>query len=381
MGAGVQAYEAYDAAYAHGLRIVGGFCPTVGLAGGYSQGGGHGPLNGEYGLGADNTLEWEVVTAEGEYLIANKEQNSDLYWALSGGGGGTYGVVLSLTARAHPEGPVAGGTLEFKSAGISADAYWDAVEKFNEQLPAVIAETGIELIYTLQNTSFSLNFITWPGHTAADVTEVLAPFTAYLNASGIPYTPRVSGDKTYHDHFARYTPNLPFGNYQINELLGGRNVPTSVFENNNVGLTAALRNITLDTEWSLNAVCANTSHARVGNAPGDNAVMPAWRDTLAFINFVVLWDPAAPLEELQRKEDMMTYEKVPQLERLTPGGGTYINEGDFNNPNWKVDYFGANYERLLAVKKKYDPNDLFYALPNVGNDVWKVEADGRLCRA
>jgi hypothetical protein len=77
----------------------------------------------------------------------------------------------------------------------------------------------------------------------------------------------------------------------------------------------------------------------------------------------------------------MTYEKVPQLDRLTPGSGTYINEGDFNNPKWKLDYFGSNYDQLLAVKKKYDPNDLFYAIASVGNDVWEVAGDGRLCRA
>src|SRR5690349_19375691 len=67
IGAGVQAYEIYDAAAARGLRFVGGFCPTVGVAGGFVGGGGHGLLMGAYGLAADNTLEYEVVTPRGEH--------------------------------------------------------------------------------------------------------------------------------------------------------------------------------------------------------------------------------------------------------------------------------------------------------------------------
>lgn len=381
MGAGVQAFEAYPFAAANGLRVIGGFCPTVGLAGGYTQGAGHGPLNGEYGLAADNTLEWEVVTAEGKHLVASKEHHSDLYWALSGGGGGTYAVVLSLTTKAHPDGLVGGGTLKFTSEGIPADKYWDAVENFNEHLPALVENKGVELTYSLSNASFYLNFLTWVGHTAEEVTSLLAPFTDYLSANDISYTPVITDDSTYYGHYSRYTPDLPYGNYQVNELVGGRLVQYSVVDNNNSGLTAALRNITLDPEWILNGVAANTTHARVGNKPGDNAVLPAWRDNLVFYNIVRVWDPTSPLADLQHYEDQMTYEKVPQLERITPGGGTYINEGDFNNPNWKIDYFGANYPQLLAVKKKYDPNDLFYAIASVGNDDWKVAGDGRLCRA
>ncbi|KAF7892007.1 hypothetical protein EAF00_008309 [Botryotinia globosa] len=65
VGAGVQFFEAYKIAAENGLRVVGGFCPTVGMAGGYVQGGGHGPLGETYGLSADNALEFEVVTADG----------------------------------------------------------------------------------------------------------------------------------------------------------------------------------------------------------------------------------------------------------------------------------------------------------------------------
>src|ERR1700712_2958713 len=95
--AGVQIFEAYEALAARGLRMVGGECATVGISGGFLQGGGHSALSSTHGLGADQVLEWELVTANGTHLIASPTQNSDLYWALSGGGPGTYGVVVSVT--------------------------------------------------------------------------------------------------------------------------------------------------------------------------------------------------------------------------------------------------------------------------------------------
>ena len=81
MGAGVQAVDAYQYAQNRGHVVVGGNSPSVGIAGGYTQGGGHSPLSSKFGMAADQALEWEVVTAKGEHLIASPSQNSDLYWA------------------------------------------------------------------------------------------------------------------------------------------------------------------------------------------------------------------------------------------------------------------------------------------------------------
>lgn len=82
VGAGVQVEEAYTAASVRGLTVVGGECPTVGYAGGYTQGGGHSAFSSMYGLAADQVLEWEVVDGRGRLLKANPSVNPDLYWAL-----------------------------------------------------------------------------------------------------------------------------------------------------------------------------------------------------------------------------------------------------------------------------------------------------------
>ena len=73
----------------------------VGAAGGFIQGGGYGSFSKRYGTGAGSVIEFEVVTADGEIRIANAAQNADLFWALRGGGGGTFGVVTKVTLRAH----------------------------------------------------------------------------------------------------------------------------------------------------------------------------------------------------------------------------------------------------------------------------------------
>src|SRR6185312_6114359 len=92
----MQAYQV--ATTKAGKYVQGGGCTTVGLAG-LVQSGGSGSFSKRYGLAAAGLLEAEVVTADGVVRIANACTNSDLFWALKGGGGGTFGVVTRLTLR------------------------------------------------------------------------------------------------------------------------------------------------------------------------------------------------------------------------------------------------------------------------------------------
>lgn len=84
MGAGVQGFEAVGAAQKLGLTVTGGECPTVCLAGRYTQSSSHSALSSKFGMAADQTLEWEVVMGTGEFVKASPTENEDLYWALSG---------------------------------------------------------------------------------------------------------------------------------------------------------------------------------------------------------------------------------------------------------------------------------------------------------
>ena len=71
---------------------------------------------------------------------------------------------------------------------------------------------------------------------------------------------------------------------------------------------------------------------------------------------------------------------VPALAELTPNGATYLNEADFNEPNWQETFYGSNYPRLLSIKRKYDPHGILWGKTSVGSEGWDIAADGRLCK-
>jgi hypothetical protein len=108
---GATATDLIAAAAPHGLAAVTGNVGAVGMAG-FILGGGYGPLTTRFGLGLDNLLEAEIVLADGRLVFASASQNSDLFWALRGGGG-NFGVVTSMRLRLHPVGELLAGVIIF----------------------------------------------------------------------------------------------------------------------------------------------------------------------------------------------------------------------------------------------------------------------------
>src|SRR5262249_29496197 len=119
--AGAMWVDVYDAVTTRGGRYVqGGGCVTVGVAG-LVQGGGFGSFSKYYGTAASLLLEGEVVTADGGVRIANACTNPDLFWAIKGGGGGSFGIVTKLTLRTHELPALFGGArLTIKATSDAA---------------------------------------------------------------------------------------------------------------------------------------------------------------------------------------------------------------------------------------------------------------------
>jgi hypothetical protein len=343
------------------------------------EGGGHSALSTQFGLAADQTLEFEVVTAAGELVTASRTNNTDLYWALSGGGGGNYGVVVSMTVKTHSDAPVAGAGLQMASAYTTPDLFYQAISEFHSLLPAMV-EQGIMIVYYFNDEIFLINPLTAYNKTSANVKTILAPFLDVLGNLSIPYSASYTEYATYQEHYNTYMGPLPYGNIAVEEYqFGSRLIPKSVVTGNNDALQAVYRNV---TENGVLVVGVGVDVATpIASLNVFNAVLPAWRDALIHTYFTTPWNSTAPWAEMVEAQWTMTDEFVPQIEAVTPGSGAYMNEADFRQPDFQDVFFGENYAKLLAIKQTWDPNSFFYVTAGVGSEAWTVAEDGRMYRS
>lgn len=380
MGAGVLGYEVTEAGKAAGLVVVGGECPTVGPAGGYIQGGGHSALTTNFGMAADQALEYEVVTANGSIVTASRTKNADLFWALSGGGPGTFGVVTSVTVRAHPEAPTIGGVgLQTAASYTTQDKWWQMLDAFHGLLPGM-TDKGAMVVFLYGSSVFAINPLTAYNKTAEEAKAILSPFLDVLANLSIPYSLSATNFTSYRDHYNQWMGPLPYGHVEVESYnFGSRIVPRNILAN----ADSRAKYISAIRYGADNASVLAAGTAFNASAPAGvyNAVNPVFRSASLHVQYSTAWsnDPA-DWPKMLADQKRMTTEIIPPIEAATPGGGNYVNEVDFNIPNWKEKFFGANYAPLLQIKRRWDPEGVFYALKTVGSDAWNVAADGRMCR-
>jgi FAD/FMN-containing dehydrogenase len=376
IGAGVIVGEANTIAHASGYHVVGGECGSVGLAAGYTQGGGHSMLNTAYGMAADQVLEWEVVTPQGELLIATPEKNSDLYWALSGGGGGTFGVVLSMTARIYPEVAVAGGQLSFQNTNETS--FWKGVSLWFGHSRA-LANDNNTIIFLVHHDHFQVVAMTLPGQPETAVSDLLSPVLSELESLGIEYRFNTLSSSSYFEHFKTHFGPLPYGPNPPSTILINRIIPEAVVqsETSNAEWMSAVRSTVAGGDFLVG--CAIML---VGNATHPpNAVLPAWRKTSVSCNVNAYWNYRAPLSTNLELKRRLVEEHMPALEAATPGGGVYLNEMDpWYKGDWKANLYGDNYDRLLDIKHRVDPDFLFWGNFSVASDERVLHGNGRLCK-
>ncbi|KAI1296241.1 hypothetical protein F5Y03DRAFT_296493 [Xylaria venustula] len=111
-----------------------------------------------------------------------------------------------------------------------------------------------------------------------------------------------------------------------------------------------------------------------------NAVLPARRSTIIQAIFTVPWDWSVPRSEMENREKYVSEYVTPAPQVVTPGSGSYMNEGNFRQSDWQKQFFGINYDRLLDIKQEYDPDHLFYVPQGVGSEFWGEDEAGRLCK-
>ncbi|KAK7430392.1 hypothetical protein QQZ08_003140 [Neonectria magnoliae] len=391
MGAGVQAFEAYKAAYDNGVTVVGGEGQTVGVIGGFVQGGGHSPLSGIYGLACDQVLAFEVVTADGRFVTASEQTNSDLFWAIRGGGGGTYGVVTSAIIKAHPKIPaVSSITFSFSSGtGNITDAmFWKAVKGYWERFPQWARDNANYEYFIISNigTGYSFSIAPWfaPGMTITQLKALVAPMFAEWAEIGIDVEPVY---KQYNDFYPAWQasfPLEPWGSSTIRQA--SRLFPVNNWANDTI-INDTFEVVKATIEDGLYFIGFNIFTGVKGYP--NNAANPAWRTTVLHGIAAAFWADNADEATKKIASDKLTFDWLAKWRAITPGSGAYMSESDYIEPNFQQSFWGSNYEMALTLKEKWDPRELFYATNAVGSEKWELQAkifgnmpsqNSRLCR-
>ncbi|KAF6820887.1 FAD binding domain protein [Colletotrichum plurivorum] len=386
IGAGIQDGEIYDFAKNNNVVAVGGTNADVGVVG-WATGGGHGFLTGEYGMGADNILEAAIVTPAGDLITANACQNDDIYWAIRGGGGGTFGVIVNMTVMAYPvpRMTVLGLNISANN-GTSTKAWWKFMAQLHGLLPA-LQDQGVKGYYAItgppSSATISLRGSLFLWNAANDtVDKVMEPVRQLLAANN----GTVTGS----------APVIPITSFF--DLLTAMPVSESVGKE--TAITAARfisRKVVTEDQDLLAEVLAEVGTQAVAPADGspnpsmsgsmtishdpvDNALSPAWRDAVVHLITSTGWRDSLPQANVSRLVSDSTYGKLNALRKLDPGSGTYLNEANPFEPGWQWSFFGPNYGRLRAIKEKYDPEGLLWCPGCVGSEHWVQGEDGKLCQ-
>ncbi|KAG4441717.1 hypothetical protein IFR05_002796 [Cadophora sp. M221] len=402
VGAGLEAWELYPLMNQYDMAVVApAGSTTVGVYGGWMAGGGHSVLSSYYGMGADQALELSVVTADGKFVTASPETNQDLFYALCGGGGSTYGIVVSAVVKAYPRLIVGMAPLNFNvrpptnttqpptSAALAKDltTFWTGVNKFffyGRHITSVGA-TAFSYVSQQSNTSYSFtNTFEMPGMSAAQVTAAIQPLFDDLISIGIPVG-KVSPVASL-----LWAPSTRQGRGDTpgNSRFASRLFPRKNWDNDTI-FNATMSSVreSVEAGYTFHGIHMAPTEAIAGY-PGNNAVNPAFRSTLMHadsFDFATLRGKTAEENRISHDRHNFYMEKI---RRVTPEGGAYMNEADVLEPNWQESFFGSeNYEVLVEVKRIWDPWGVFWAPATPGSEGWRVNSvdggpnqNGRLCR-
>ncbi|KAI9929525.1 hypothetical protein ASPWEDRAFT_41262 [Aspergillus wentii DTO 134E9] len=359
VGAGVNFDEAYQFADQHNVTILGGYSSTVGVSGGWVQMGGHSVLSPVYGLGIDRVVEYKIVTPDGQYRVANECQNKDLFWALRGGGGGTFGVVLESTHRVEPQISFVAAIIKFASTSTNVLPFMDIVVN-NTVRWAEEGWGGHITGNTLVNVS--------PLLSVDEAKKSLADVIAYAEGQG--GTATIEQFSSWYSFYTKYVTSSSVS-VGVTHFAGSRLVPKAVFE------TAEGRKNLMDF-FQLIQSNGQSPYIPVvapylyNYTEGSTSATPAWRSAIWELGSGTAWAWNSTLETREQKVSSIQ-NMTATLERITPNSGAYSNEANAFTEDWQDAWWGENYDELVSIKNKYDPLGLLSCWKCIG---WE-EADAK----
>jgi FAD/FMN-containing dehydrogenase len=411
--AGALWMDVYDAVTTRGGRYVqGGGCATVGVAG-LVQSGGFGSFSKRFGTAASSLLEAEVVTADGRIRKANSRLNPDLFWALKGGGGGSWGVVTKLTLLTHelPEYfGAAFGTIQASSNASLRRLIGRFVEFYAESL--CNPHWG-ENVSIREDNVFEIS-MTSQGLDAEAAGRLWKPFFDWIRASPQEFTLKAElgtisrAAREWWDMEARRRrgstsvifddrPGAPVNHAwwsgdqeQVGVFLHGYDsawLPaTLLHEANRARLSDALslgsRHTAVELHFNKGLAGAPAAVAAAALATATN---PAVVDAFALAIVATGGAPRYAGLPGQSGDDAEARENARKVDRamsalfeIAPSPGSYVSESNYFNPRWQDAYWGSNYGRLQVIKRRFDPAGLFYVRNGVGSEDWSADGFSRL---
>ena len=412
LGAGCMWLQAYDAVTTKGGKYVqGGGCTTVGVAG-LVQSGGFGSFSKHYGSAASSLLEAEVVTADGHIRIANACTNSDLFWALKGGGGGTFGVVTKITLRLHPLPDFFGG-VDFRVKAASDDAFKRLIGAFIEFYAAhLFGDRWGEQVSFRGDYTMNVGMVSY-GYETQAAKDVWEPFLAWIAQRSADYALAydpviVSGPAQRLWDAAFLQKNIP-SSIDVNTAAGA---PPGEFwwsgDADQVGqyldayesvwlpatlLQPANRGALSDAFFRASQSWGFSLHFNKGLAGAppeavaaarDTATNPAVCDAFALAISAAGQGPSYPgiaghePDTVKGRRRRTAIHDCVNVLRSIGAAGSYVSESDYFEADWQRSYWGDNYNRLAQIKRRYDPTGLFFTHHGVGSERWSADGFTRL---
>ncbi|KAH8880230.1 putative isoamyl alcohol oxidase [Thozetella sp. PMI_491] len=395
-------------ALSFGRVVVSGADQSVGLGGHMQGGGGHGPFSSTYGLAADQILQVRVVTPAGRILVADATQNRDIFWAVRGGGAGQYWVVTEFVLRTHPApSSVASaviymaipGTNGTKPDPVVADASWYAAASLLHDMPDLmeLGLTGGGIIFGQEKelgANLAINIVAY-NSTTDELAKTLGPVLLRMNPANKSLVTVGLVNEVNYISFGDYFVNTQNNNneygaadrfaYLSSRLLGRKqlsDLPISDIASWLQRLTEA----TTEYEIPSQVIIQMSGGPGTRNVPSQmqGAANPVWRETYLH---TILW-----AADLSKTKDMLPQDSINAAADFTeehietvwrqwaPETGAYMNEANALDSEFKHSFYGTNYDRLVEIKRKFDPHHSLFVLSGVDSDGWTYDlTSGRLC--
>lgn len=318
--------------------------------------------------------------------------------------------MTSIIVRKFPLTPLASTSISFSTLPrpglpeVSNETFWAGIKEYLRFSTPLCDDGGFGYNFIRHASSSGVSGYTFtssfqlPNRTLAELRNLTAPFLQKLSSIGIQ-TPTPNSQSV---DVSNVQDQPKITRRALGDVVGNTLIASHLFRRYNYADEASISELQETIRFAFEGGGYDV-HGQVMSptlsisGDPDNAVVPAFRTAIMHTQAYesnASWDGTTVVEspELQAKRHDRLQSYMQRWRDITPGGGAYMNEGDMQDPEWQNTFYGSHYERLLEVKKRCDPDGVFWVISGVGSDDWEVRGssgggreglytqDGQLCR-